>query len=70
VSFAKERPEVMTTEGKDTAAPFHGKATTTATFNEPGDYVLHIVANDFSGEGGGGFQCCWTTAQLRVSARP
>jgi hypothetical protein len=67
VTFEKERPPV---EGDATAAPFSGKATTTATFYQPGDYVLHLVANDYSGEGGGGFQCCWTTAQLRVSVRP
>ncbi len=67
VTFEKERPPV---EGDAAAAPFSGKATTTATFDQAGDYVLHIVANDYSGEGGGGFQCCWTTAQLRVSVRP
>jgi hypothetical protein len=67
VTFAKERPEVEKTESKDTTAGFSGKATTTATFSEVGEYVLHIVANDYSGEGGGGFQCCWTTGQVRVS---
>jgi hypothetical protein len=67
VTFAKERPEVEKTESKDTTAGFSGKAATTATFSEPGEYVLHIVANDYSGEGGGGFQCCWTTGQVRVS---
>jgi hypothetical protein len=70
VTFAKDQPEVEKTESKNTAAAFSGKANTTATFSEPGDYVLHIVANDYSGEGGGGFQCCWTTAQVRVSVRP
>jgi len=69
VTFAKERPDAEKTESKNAAA-FSGKATTTATFSEPGDYVLHIVANDYSGEGGGGFQCCWTTGQMRVSVRP
>ena len=70
VTFANERPAVEKMESKNTSAPFSGKSATTATFSEPGDYVLHIVANDYSGEGGGGFQCCWTTAQLRVSVRP
>lgn len=69
VTFAKERPEVEKTESNDKTVPFSGKATTTATFSEPGDYILHIVANDYSGEGGGGFQCCWTTGQVRVSVR-
>src|SRR3954466_14560728 len=31
-----------------------------ATFTVPGDYLLRVQANDESGEGGGGFQCCWT----------
>jgi hypothetical protein len=51
-------------------AGFTGKATTTVTFSEPGDYVLHVTANDYSGEGGGGFVCCWTTAMLKVSVSP
>jgi hypothetical protein len=70
VTFANERPAVEKIESKNTTAPFSGKAATTATFIEPGVYVLHIVANDYSGEGGGGFQCCWTTAQVRVSVGP
>jgi hypothetical protein len=39
-------------------------------FGEPGDYVLHVTANDYSGEGGGGFVCCWTTAMVKVSVSP
>jgi hypothetical protein len=70
VTFAKDRPEVEKVERKDTAAPFNGKATTTATFSEPGEYMLHVVANDFSGEGGGGFQCCWTYGHVKVSVQP
>jgi len=49
--------------------PFRGKGVTSATFSAPGDYVLHLTVNDFSGNGGGGFQCCWTTALVKVSAR-
>jgi hypothetical protein len=47
--------------------------TTIATFSDPGDYVLRVQANDASGEGGGGFQCCWTNAHVKVTvtlARP
>jgi hypothetical protein len=50
-------------------ATFTGKMTTTATFSEPGDYVLRVAGNDWSGEGGGGFQCCWTSAQVKVSVK-
>ena len=68
--FDKERPEAEKIGGPDTAAAFRGKATTTVTFSEPGQYVLHVVANDYSGEGGGGFQCCWTSGQVKVSVEP
>jgi hypothetical protein len=49
---------------------YRGKGTTTAKFSEPGEYILHVTANDFTGEGGGGFQCCWTTALVGVSVTP
>jgi hypothetical protein len=29
--------------------------------------MLHVTANDFSGNGGGGSVCCWTTAIVKVS---
>jgi hypothetical protein len=48
---------------------FTGKVSTTATFSEPGDYILRVAGNDWSGEGGGGFQCCWTSAQVKISVR-
>ena len=70
VTFAKDRPEVEKADRKDTTAGFTGKATTTATFSEPGEYELHVVANDYSGEGGAGFQCCWTNGRVRVSVQP
>ncbi len=71
VTFAKDTPAVETA---DFAAPpstaFQGKAVTTATFSEPGEYVLHAMANDWSGEGGRGFQCCWSNAQVKVTVKP
>ena len=47
-----------------------GKTTVTATFSEPGDYLLRVQANDSTGEGGGGFQCCWTNAHVKVAVQP
>ena len=44
-----------------------GKSATKATFIAPGEYILRLQANDTTGEGGGGFQCCWTNAQVRIS---
>ena len=67
VTFSKDKPEAEKISG---TAVFSGKATTSATFSEPGEYVLHVLANDYSGEGGGGFQCCWTTGQVTVSVQP
>ena len=52
------------TIGKD------GKATANATFSVPGEYLIRVEGNDSSGVGGGGFQCCWTTAYFRVSVKP
>ena len=57
VTFANARPTVE----KD------GKVTTTATFSQPGEYTLRAQVNDRSGDGGGGFQCCWTNALLKVT---
>lgn len=50
-----------------TPAVTEGKATTTATFSEPGDYVLRVRANDASGVSGAGHaQCCWSNGFVRV----
>jgi hypothetical protein len=68
VTFDKARPELEKLPSGP--APFNGKATATAKFSEPGDYVLHLTANDYSGDGGGGFGCCWSTALLKISVKP
>jgi len=39
---------------------------TTATFSLPGEYLIRVEGNDSSGVGGGGFQCCWTTAYIQA----
>jgi hypothetical protein len=71
VLFSSDKPTVESASFKaPEQTAFTGKATTTATFGEPGDYVLRVVANDWSGDGGRGFQCCWTNAQVKVSVKP
>jgi hypothetical protein len=70
VTFGNARPNVEKLSGGTPGVPFAGKATTTATFSTPGEYVLHVVLNDYSGEGGQGFQCCWTNGEIKVSAAP
>jgi hypothetical protein len=44
-----------------------GEATTTAQFSAPGEYILRLQANNSTGEGGGGFQCCWTNVHVKVT---
>jgi hypothetical protein len=68
VTFDKARPDLEKTSGG--SAPYNGKADATAKFAEPGDYVLHITGNDYSGDGGGGFGCCWTTSLVKVAVKP
>ena len=59
VSFAEASPKVDIAGG--------GKATTTATFSAPGEYIIRAQVNDRTGDGGGGFQCCWTNAHVKVT---
>ena len=45
------------------------EAKTTATFGAPGTYWLRAQVNDASGNGGGGDQCCWTSAHIVVNVK-
>lgn len=55
-----------TVSGGQVGEPYSGTASTTARFSKPGEYVLLAVANDYSGPGGAGEVCCWTTAMVKV----
>jgi hypothetical protein len=68
VTFEAARPKIEKLASGP--MPFNGKATTTAKFSEPGDYVLQLTANDYSGDGGGGFGCCWTNSPVKVTVKP
>jgi len=70
VTFDKARPALEAQATGSAKAAFSGKATTNVKFSEAGEYVLHVTANDYSGDGGGGFQCCWTTGLVKVSVKP
>jgi hypothetical protein len=61
VTFEKDKPDMNEADGK---------ASTTATFSEPGEYILRAQANDTTGEGGRGFQCCWTNVHVKVTVTP
>ena len=56
-----------TLKGGKPMEAYSGKASTTVTFSEPGEYMLHVNGGDLSGNGGGGSGCCWTTAIIRVT---
>jgi hypothetical protein len=45
------------------------KISVSATFSAPGEYLLRVQANDESGEGGAGFQCCWTNTYVKVTVK-
>lgn len=68
VSFHKFRgPGPITFEPVRTPVAKQGdKVSTKATFGLPGEYLVRIQGNDESGEGGGGFQCCWTNTYVKV----
>ena len=44
------------------------QATTTATFSEPGDYIVRVTAVDAYGAGGS--QCCWSNGFVPVTVTP
>ena len=46
-----------------------GRAVTTASFSQPGEYILQVVVDDGSGESAGnfGYHCCWTNAQTKIT---
>ncbi|MBT5874038.1 MAG: hypothetical protein HOH43_11525 [Candidatus Latescibacteria bacterium] len=58
VSFNKSRPPIKVMDGSSTVI---------VTFSESGEYLLRVQANDLTREGGGGTQCCWTNALVRVT---
>jgi hypothetical protein len=60
VTFESARPEMAA----------DGKASTTAKFSAAGEYIIRGQANDSSGDGGGGFQCCWTNVHVKVTVAP
>jgi hypothetical protein len=67
VTFEKANPEVEKISQSEGA--FAGKATVSATFKEAGDYYLHVIVNDYSGDGGAGFGCCWSTGLVKVTVK-
>lgn len=71
VSFHKHRgPGTVTFEPARLGTKTQGESVTTnATFSLPGEYLVRVQGNDESGEGGGGFQCCWTNTYVKVTVK-
>lgn len=63
-------PGAVTIEDARPRVEADGKATTTARFGQPGEYILRLQANNSTGDGGGGFQCCWTNVHVKVTVSP
>ena len=48
-----------------------GRATTTVTFGEPGEYVLRVRADNFNPvDSTPPDQCCWTNGYVKVVVSP
>ena len=71
VLWAKYRGPGDVTFSAERAKLVSGKAATTATFSEAGEYILQAVVDDGSGETAGqfGYHCCWTNAQVMVAVK-
>ncbi len=71
VSFHKFRgPGGVTFEPARIGTKAQGEmVTTSATFSLPGEYLVRVQGNDESGEGGAGFQCCWTNTYVKVTVK-
>jgi hypothetical protein len=67
VTFSDAKPKLEGLTGGKVDEPYRGKASVTAKFSEAGEYVLELTANDYSGNGGGGEVCCWTTVMVKVN---
>lgn len=47
-----------------------GKATTTATFDKAGTYIVRVRANDSAVASAGHAQCCWSNGFVKVTVTP
>ena len=67
VKVADARPKFEAIKGGKPMEPYSGKAATSLTFSQPGEYIVEVTVNDYSGNGGGGSGCCWTNSMLKVT---
>ena len=56
---------------KQGIAELQGTVTTSATFTQPGEYVLRVRADNFGRlDTSPGNQCCWTNGYIKVAVAP
>jgi hypothetical protein len=66
VTWSQFRGSAGVTFANPTPPIEQGKASTTATFSEPGDYTLRVLASDGTSFSA---QCCWTNGYVKVTVR-
>ena len=69
VTLGPGRLTFETLKGGKPLEAYSGKATAQINFSAPGEYLVHVTANDYSGNGGGGSGCCWTNALIKVAVK-
>ena len=71
MDWVKYRGPGKVTFGPSRSVVENGKASTFASFSEPGDYILQVVVDDGSGEVAGnfGYHCCWTDIEVKVTVK-
>ena len=69
VTLGPGRITFETLKGGKPLEPYSGKTTAQMNFSAPGDYLVLVTANDYSGNGGGGSGCCWTNALIKVAVK-
>ncbi len=71
VTWYTHRGPSLTAFGEEPEPDEDGEATTTATFSEPGTYVLRVRVDNFNPlDSTPGDQCCWTNGYAIVTVSP
>jgi len=69
--FTHQGPAQVTFEpASSRLTPKGGSASTTVSFNTPGDYIIRVRATDSDVTSAGHSQCCWTNAFVKVRVTP
>jgi hypothetical protein len=62
---------VVFSRSKEPIEQLNGTASATATFKQPGEYVIRVRADNFGRvDTSPGNQCCWTNGYVKVSVTP